>query len=109
MTKNVCIIDRSDLDEIVSYNPDTKRRMTRLEDLQETPSRYHRRDIVLINCTRYDKQYILEVTKTGFSGDLWILDILSDREHDEVISIANRMRRNASKHPVAAALITGGM
>ena len=105
---NTFINDRSNLDEVVALIPDADGKhtikLTRLQDLQRHNAS-PRRDIVLINCTRTDNQYCLEVTSTGFSGDTWILDILSDAEYIAVQRIAKHMRNNARNYPEAAKLM----
>jgi hypothetical protein len=40
-------------------------------------------------------QYALYVSMEGFKGDTWILDILSDEEYEQVMAIAEKMRKNA--------------
>lgn len=99
------IFDRSNLDEIVMYNPKERRNVSRREDL--TSHQYHRSDVVLLNCTRSGREYSLHVTETGFAGDLWILDILTDVDHEEVTRIARRMRQNALEYPPASRLLAG--
>jgi hypothetical protein len=95
------IIDRSDLSEMVGDQ-------TRLESLKDFP--IQRTDIVLINGTVSRREYSLHVTSeldidNGFAGDLWILDILTDRDYAKVQAIAHRMRANAKKYPEADALL----
>ncbi len=99
------IIDRGNLDDIVAYQPKTKRNITRREDLEEHPVGHPRADIVLINGTRNDKQYCLYVTHTGYTGDLFILDFLTDKEFEQVEDIARRMRQNAIDFEPAERLI----
>jgi hypothetical protein len=93
------INDRSDLDQVVAIRPGSRTenrptvQITRRQDLDRD---WHgRRDVVLINGTRSDRQYTLEVTPTGFSGDLWILDILDEAQHTKLMLIAFKMRENA--------------
>lgn len=100
------IFDRSNLDEVVAYNPKTKSKTTRREDLERSPWG-GRADIVLFNGTRSRAEYALYVTETGFAGDLWILDMLSDEEYTNVQLIAETMRRNAREFPPAKALLMG--
>lgn len=95
------IIDRSDLDEIVQVG--SKGRVSRLELLRDFP--IVRTDIVLINGTVSKREYSLHVTDTGFAGDLWILDVLSDQQFCKVQAIAHKMRTNVKTHPEAEALL----
>lgn len=95
------IIDRSDLDQVVSVGP--KGTQTRLESLREFP--IQRTDIVLINGTASGREYSLHVSPDGFAGDLWILDILDDKQFTKVHAIAHRMRANVKVHPEAEALL----
>ena len=97
------IFDRSNLDEVVAIKPGGIK-VTRREDL-ETSSFMTRIDIVLINCTRNNKQYILNVAPVGFTGDLWILEMLSDEQHAEVQNIAMRMRANVAGFESARKLL----
>ena len=88
------IIDRSDLDEVVAIKPGPDGyKLTRRQSLEREGM--PRTDIVLVNGTRSGKQYCLFVRPEGFAGDLWILDVLTDEEHDEVQAIAKRVRQNA--------------
>ena len=98
------ITDRSKLDEIVAIKPETKESWTRLQDLERL--HYHRSDVVLLNDTRSGREYTLSVTAFGFSGSLWILDILPEESFEEVMGIAERMRANALKYPAAKKLLT---
>lgn len=108
---NIFIHDRSNLDQIVYIIPvghprnttDQAIQVTRREDLKTVAA--VRRDIVLINGTRNRTQYVLEVTKYGFIGALWILDILSDEQFAEVNRIADAMRTNALNYEPAQKLI----
>lgn len=97
------INDRSNLDEVVSFHPATKHRTTRREDLEKRD--FHRTDVVLINGTRNNKEYCLFVTYNGFSGDIWILDILNEEQFEQVQEIARRMRWNAEDFEPARKLI----
>jgi hypothetical protein len=98
------INDRSNLDEIVAITANNKQ-IIRRESLESTS--FPRTDVVLINMTRNNKEYTLHVSQTGFAGDVWILDILTDYEYDTVIKIGNRMRTNAIEFPPAMKLIWG--
>lgn len=108
------INDRSNLDDVVCIIPSTHPdnhtgntiQLTRREDLKREAS-WPRTDIVLISGTRSEKQYILDVTANGFSGDLWILDILTEEEYDRVQDIATRMRTNARSFEPAGKLLVG--
>lgn len=86
------INDRSNLDEVVCIKRDGTR-VTLREDL--ATNMHRRTDIVLFNGTRSGHEYTLHVTADGFAGDLWILDMLTDQEWQEVAGIAHRMRTNA--------------
>ena len=99
------IIDRSDLDEVVAirFDGDKRIEVTRRESLIEATM--PRADIVLINCTRNNREYVLYARKEGFAGDLWILDILTDEQHEQVQAIAARMRKNAEEFAPAWKLI----
>lgn len=101
------IIDRSNLDEIVAIRPadgeNPREEFTRAQQLARHS--YHRADVVLVNCTRTGAEYTLYVTKNGYSGDMWILDILTDEEYEELERIAHKMRRNAIEYPPAAKLL----
>jgi hypothetical protein len=97
---NLFIFDRSDLDEVLCYDPKTKTSYTRREELERRD--YHRADVVLANGTRSGAQYLLCVTATGFAGDLWLLDILNDEEFERLNAIAGRMRHNAMNFPPAS-------
>lgn len=97
------VIDRSNLNEVVSIGFDGTK-TTRRQQLERGD--WMRTDVVLINGTRGDNQYLLFVTATGFTGDMWILDILSDHDHAQLQSIAAKMRENATEFPPAAYLIT---
>ena len=103
------IIDRSNLDEVVGLRPNKDggppTKITRREDLADKG--LPRADIVLINGTHSEKQYTLYVTMSGFCGDMWILDILTEDERREVLVFAERMRRNAEDFPPAKKLICG--
>ena len=96
---NVFIFDRSDLDEVLCYDPKTKTSYTRREELERRD--YHRADIVLVNGTSSGKQYVLLVKARGFGGDTWLLDMLTPDQQDEVVGIAQRMRENAMNFPPA--------
>lgn len=98
------IIDRSDLDEVVCIGT-SGTKYTRLADLRRFPAVHHRRDVVLLNATRSKREYILQVTPTWFSGDLWILDILTPEQYAEVLGIGERMRQNALDHPECRQLL----
>lgn len=99
------INDRSKLDRIVCYDPTSDKSFTLLEDLERHNSTIIRTDIVLINDTRSHYEYSLHVTRMGFAGDTWILDILSDRDYQYVQNIANAMRANAKAVPAARKLL----
>jgi hypothetical protein len=97
------IIDRSGLDDIVKITKDG-RRVSRIEDLEERD--FHRTDIVLLNDTRSGKEYVIHIRKNGtFAGDMWILDVLTDHEYDEVLMIRERMIFNANNHEAAMKLL----
>ena len=98
------IIDRSDLDEVLCYDPVRKVSYTRREELERRD--WHRSDIVLVNGTRSGREYALYVSETGFSGDLWILDMLTDEQYAEVNEIAGRMRHNARNFAPASKYIS---
>jgi hypothetical protein len=97
------IFDRSNLDQNVAFNPKTKVHKTRRDELKE--AMMPRADVVLLNGTRSGKEYALYVTKGGYKGDTWILDVLTDEEYDQVEEIAERMRRNADEFPPAWKLL----
>src|SRR5688572_21981459 len=99
------IIDRSNLDEVVAYNPKTKHSITRREDLES--DLLPRSDIVLFNGTRSGKEYVLHVAEDGYSGDIFLLDFLTDEELKRVHHIATLMRYNAEVFPPARKLIAG--
>lgn len=99
------INDRSDLDQHVAYDPRTKHHTTRREDLERRDG--HRTDVVLLNGCRSGREYTLHVDIDGFSGDLWILDILTDAQYYEVLGIAERMRNNCHAFPPARKLVSG--
>lgn len=103
---NIFINDRSNLDEVVSYNPATKVSTTRRAELAQRM--LPRRDVVLINDTRSGQEYVLYVCHVGYSGDLWILDMLSDEAREDVDAIAERMRYNLIDCPNAAKLLADG-
>lgn len=58
-----------------------------------------RTDIVLMNCTNSGKEYCLYVTPTGYSGDEFLLDVLSEGQFNMVCAIAAKMRWNALTYP----------
>jgi hypothetical protein len=98
------INDRSNLDEVVAYNPVTKERITRRMMLER--SNYMRSDIVLFHGTRTGQQYCLYATESGFAGDLCILDMLSDEDFRKVNEIADKMRENVKVFEPARKLLT---
>lgn len=100
------IIDRSDLDEVIVIRQDGTRG-TRREELEKFG--WMRTDVCLFNGAS-GKQYILNVgtnvhTDHGYVGDLWLLEILTPVERDELDGIATRMRQNALDHHFAAKLV----
>lgn len=100
------INDRSDLDAIIAINPkapEGERQITRRQELLD--GRHLRNDVVLLSGTRTERQYALYVTPTGYEGDVWILDVLSDAQYAEVEGIAERMRKNALEFPPASTLL----
>jgi hypothetical protein len=103
------IIDRSNLNDIVCIVPAKDglpaRSLTRLQDLQEPG--YHRCDVMLYNGRT--EQAALYVTKNGFCGDMWLLEVITDAEYAELQGIAQRMRQNAIAFSPAAKLIVGGI
>ena len=111
---NMHIFDRSNLDENVMWSKE-RGHMTRRDCLETYGS--HRRDIVLVNtdspctCTHCgdphtrNVQTFLEVTPTGFSGTVEILDTLTPEQYLQVQGIASRMRENAISYPPAAKLL----
>lgn len=101
---NLHINDRSDLDEVVAVTTKDGRKITRRMDLVAWTG-CHRTDIVLINGTRTGLEHYLSVTKDGFAGQLWILDILTDTQYEEVMRIAAKMRQNAIDFPPAGKLL----
>lgn len=107
----VHIIDRSDLEQVVSRGKDGS--TTRREDLQmswDSAGQRHvpRADVVLVNGTRSGKQYTVMVDRyAGFVGDLFILDFLSDKQYDQVVGIQQRMLRNADEFEPARLLVGG--
>jgi hypothetical protein len=99
------IFDRSDLNEIIALKPLPNGgclKITRHEDLKEGCPR---NDVVLVNCTRNNKQYCVYVTPTGYSGDLFVLEFLSDEQYNNLEGIAERMRANALNYEPAKKLI----
>jgi hypothetical protein len=108
---NIFINDRSDLNEVVAVIPSTHptnatglpQRVTRRMDLDRD---WHgRRDVVFINGTRSKREYFLEVTPTGFIGDLWVLDVLTEEQHTKLMLIALKMRENAAAWKPAEQLL----
>lgn len=95
------INDRSNLDGVVARRISGP--ITRREDLAE--SHGHRTDVVLINGTRSGSEYSLSVGWQGFKGDLWILDILTHEQYEQVQAIAKQMRLNAAHYPPAWKLL----
>lgn len=96
------VFDRSNLDEVVAKGPDGKQ-TTRLQDLEG--SGHPRSDVVLMNGTNSGREYTLHVTMTGFSGDTFLLDVISAKQYTELQAFAGCMRRNAELHPAAKKLI----
>jgi hypothetical protein len=92
------INDRGNLDDIVCITKDGIRQ-TRLEYLRQHEKMIVRSDIVLINCTNSGNEYTLHVTMNGYSGNTWILDILSEDQFNKVCGIASKMRMNALTYP----------
>lgn len=101
---NKHIIDRSNLDAVVSYNLSTKTRKT-LRDELALDKMHLRADIVLINGLRTGNQYCVYVSDSGFQGDTFVLDFLTEDEFNKVNEIADRMRRNAIDYPPAQRLL----
>jgi hypothetical protein len=103
------INDRSNLDEVVSIYPKGSKdypeghKTTRREELMK--GGLPRADIVLFSGCRSEKQYCLYVTTEGFTGDMWILDVLTDEEYEQVQVIAGKMRQNALEYLPAGKLI----
>lgn len=98
------IFDRSNLDEITAIFSDGKKQ-TRLEMLRTEPF-ITRTDIVLMNGTNSGKEYCLYVTPTGYSGDEFLLDVLSEGQFNQVAGIAERMRMNALTYPECQKLLS---
>lgn len=103
---NIFVNDRSDLDQVVAIVPSdhpsnasgVPLRITLREDLQRSFDAKRprgRRDVVLVSGTRSGRQYFVEVTPTGLSGDLFVLDFLTEEHYERVQFIAERMRQNA--------------
>ena len=63
---------------------------------------------MLINGTNSGREYTLHVTEDGFSGPVWILDMLSAAQLDDLKGIACRMRENARQYPACQRLLSGG-
>lgn len=103
------IIDRSDLNQTVSVRPAAPGRVAKTTTLREEleTREFHRADIVLFNGTRSGKEYCIYVTPTGFMGDMWILDVLSNEEYLQVQEIAAQMRQNVQDCPPAGKLLRG--
>lgn len=110
---HIFINDRSDLDEIVCIIPrghknnqtDADIKVTRREDLQRWSC--PRADIVLWT-GRSGQQFALYATPNGHvTGDLFILELLSEAQYNEVMAIAQRMARNAEEFEPAAKLLVG--
>lgn len=111
----VHIIDRGDLEEVVAigFDKEGKRvEVTRRADLAR--SLYLRSDIVLVNATRSGSEYVVYATaddpderdpRIGFTGDLEVLDWLTDDQYATVLDIANRMRTNAREFQPACKLL----
>ena len=72
-----------------------------IEHAAQHPNMCLRTDVVLMNNTNSGLEHSLHVTRRGFTGDLWLLDVLSKEQYLEVVNIANRIRGN----PDAAAYI----
>lgn len=101
------LFDRSDLDEVVAIDPRVTpaRVITRRQDLAESKY-YHRSDVVLMNCTNTGREYLLYVTADGFSGDLFLLDVLSADQYAELMIFAAKMRSNALEYAPATKLLS---
>lgn len=103
MHNQIFINDRSNLDEVVAIIPVGHKdnatakaiQVTRREDLARSYSRYRRRDVVLWT-GRSGRQYSLEVNHLGnLVGDLFLLEMLSDAQYNELRRIATQMALNA--------------
>lgn len=104
------ITDRSNLDEVISIGKDESTgkytvKTTRRQYLER--GAFLRNDVVLVNGERSGLQYTLYVTETGYSGDMFLLDILTDEEYVQLQLIAERMRQNARTFPPAKRMLVG--
>lgn len=103
------INDRSDLNEVVAIGRDETGKYTvkktRLQELRN--GGYPRTDVVLMNATNSGREYTLHVSKDGFIGDLFLLDVISEEQHFKLMAIANRMRKNAEDFVAARKLVAG--
>jgi len=105
------VFDRSKLDEVSCVYPKGHpkfpegRSVTMREDLTENQYMFRRRDVILMNGTRSGREYIVEVTPTGFAGAVWLLDVISDADYNRLLAFAEKMRQNAKDFPPSAALL----
>lgn len=111
------LFDRSNPNDIIAYNPTTKRNYSRIEDIRECIAKYGyfagRTDIVLINVTescncgsnccsgKKNTQYVIQANKNGqlVSEHPDIATLLADDQLQQARTIANKMFESASKHP----------
>lgn len=110
---NIFINDRSNLDEVVCIIPrghvdnktDRAVSVTRREDLKRRPFIF-RKDIVFVRTPRGGQFFLEACENGGVTGHLWLLEILTPEQYDEVFRIAHRMARNVDECPDALKLLS---